>query len=520
MRLHDLVVTSRRVAETTRRLEKIRAIAELLGDLRGDEIAVAACYLSGSLPQGRIGLGSSAVHQVSATVGSREPGLTLGEVNRHFEQIAKTSGAGSGGAKASLLRHLMEKATTEEQDFLRRLILGELRQGALEGLVVEAVAKAAHVPVELVRRAHMLSGELGPVARAALEGGKGALARFGMALFRPVQPMLAQTAEDVSEALETLDEAAIEYKLDGARIQLHKSAGDVKVFTRALNEVSAAVPDVLEIARGVPAEELILDGEVLALRPDGRPLPFQTTMRRFGRRLDVETLRRELPLTPIFFDCLYRDGETLIDRPGRERFEALRESVHESSIVPRIVTASAEDASWFAERALNAGHEGVMAKALDAPYEAGRRGKSWLKIKRAHTLDLVVLAAEWGSGRRRGWLSNLHLGARDPAAGGYVMLGKTFKGMSDEMLAWQTRRLQELEISRDRWTVYVRPELVVEIAFNDLQASPHYPGGLALRFARVKRYRTDKRVEEADTIETVHALYAAQSEGGAEERRV
>jgi DNA ligase-1 len=323
--------------------------------------------------------------------------------------------------------------------------------------------------------------------------------------------MLAQPADDVADALGTLGPAAFEYKLDGARIQVHKGGDEVRVFSRRLNEVTGAVPEIVEAARGLPLREAILDGEAIALRTDGWPQPFQTTMRRFGRKLDVAEMRKSLPLESFFFDVLALDGVPLIDRPGKERIAALVAALPEPLRIPRIVTDRPAEAEAFVGKALAAGHEGVMAKSLHAPYEAGARGKSWLKVKSATTLDLVVLAAEWGNGRRQGWLSNLHLGARDPAHGGFVMLGKTFKGLTDQMLTWQTEQFLAREIARDRYTVYVRPELVVEIAFNDLQASPHYPGGLALRFARVKAYRPDKRPEEADTIDTVRAIYQRQT---------
>lgn len=378
--------------------------------------------------------------------------------------------------------------------------------------MVEAIARAAGIPASDVRRALMLAGDLAVVAHAALAEGATGLKQFTLSPLQPLQPMLAQTAEDISDALRQLGEAAFEYKMDGARVQIHKVGHDVSVFTRTLNDVTAAVPEIVEAVQCLPARALVLDGEVLAFRPDGLPHPFQITMRRFGRKLDVAQIRNILPLTPFFFDCLHVDGEDLFDRKAKERFAALQMVVPAGLLTPRLVTQAAAEAETFQQEALRRGHEGVMAKALDAPYEAGRRGGAWLKIKRAHTLDLVVLAAEWGHGRRRGWLSNVHLGARDPANGGYVMLGKTFKGMTDAMLEWQTQRLKELELAHDAYTVYVRPELVVEVAFNDIQASPHYPGGLALRFARVKHYRPDKKPEQADTIETVRAMYARQSE--------
>jgi len=359
----------------------------------------------------------------------------------------------------------------------------------------------------------MFTGRLGTVARVALSEGAAGLARFAVALHRPVQPMLAQPADGIAAALAQLGTAALEWKVDGARVQVHKAGADIKVYTRNLNDVTVSVPEIVEALQALPAQALILDGEAVALAAGGAPLPFQLTMRRFGRKLDVERLRAELPLAVYFFDCLHRDGESLIDRPARERFDALAGAVPAPLVIPRLITADVAAAEDFYADALARGHEGVMAKALDAPYEAGSRGAGWLKVKRAHTLDLVVLAAEWGHGRRRGWLSNLHLGARDPA-GGWVMLGKTFKGMTDALLEWQTRELLARECARDGITVHVRPELVVEIAFNDLQASPQYTGGLALRFARVKGYRPDKRADEADTIDTVRALYAAQLAGG------
>ena len=510
MRLADLVTTSRRTSETRSRLEKTAALADLLRRLGPEEIDPAVAWLSGNLRQGRIGLGPAAIRGASPGTAAAEPALTIGEVDATFDRIAGVSGAGSTAERARLLSGLLSRATAEEQGFLTRLIFGELRQGALAGQMAEALAAAAEVPADEVRRALMLAGELPSVAKAVLLEGRAGLGRFRLELFRPLQPMLAQPAGDVSEALERLGEAALELKLDGARVQVHKAGGDVRVYSRRGNEVTQAVPELVESVQAMPAQQLLLDGEVIALRPDATPHPFQVTMRRFGRKLDVPRMREELPLTPFFFDLLHLDGTDLIDRPAGERFAALGEAAP-GLAVPRIVTADPEEADAFFEDALRRGHEGIMAKAVDAPYEAGRRGFSWLKVKPAHTLDLVVLAAEWGSGRRQGWLSNLHLGARDPEHGGFVMLGKTFKGLTDEMLAWQTRRFQELALgTSDGWVVHLRPELVVEIAFSDVQESPHYPGGMALRFARVKRYREDKTAAEADTVETVRKIF----EGG------
>jgi DNA ligase-1 len=373
--------------------------------------------------------------------------------------------------------------------------------------MVEAVAMAAQLPIDEIRRALMVCGNLGAVARAVLSEGRPALARMAVRLFQPLQPMLAQTAEDTSNALTKLGAAGFEYKLDGARIQLHKEGTEIRVYTRHLNDVTAAVPEIVEAGHDLAAPNVILDGEALAFLEDGRPAPFQVTIRRFGRKLDVGRLRQRIPIRPFFFDCLYIGGGAILDYPGAERFAALAGAVPEPLLIRRRSTGKLAEAEAFLEAALAAGHEGVMAKALDAPYEAGGRGGAWLKIKPAITLDLVVLAAEWGHGRRKGWLSNLHLGARDPATGGFVMLGKTFKGMTDQILGWQTGALRKLAIGGDAYTVRVEPRLVVEVAFGDIQASPRYPGGVALRFARVKRYRPDKRAEEVDTIETVRSIY-------------
>ena len=509
MKLTAVVDASSRAAQTSSRLGKRDAIAECLRTAAPDEIELVVAYLSGETRQNKLGIGYAALSALRGESAAADATLTIAEVDAALATIAATSGKGSAAERAVRLRALFTRATTAEQDFLVRLITGELRQGALEGVMLDAIAAAATVPAAAVRRAAMFAGNPRVVAHAVLTQGAQGLDRFSIELNRPVQPMLAQPAVDVADALERLGTASFEWKVDGARVQVHKSADLVRVYTRSLNEVTAAVPEIVEFVRASPARELILDGETIAIGKGGAPQPFQVTMRRFGRRLDIDRMRAELPLAGFFFDCLRRDGVTLIDRPAQERFAALSEALPAELVVPRIITGDATEAQAFYADALARGHEGVMAKALDGPYEAGSRGASWLKIKRAHTLDLVVLAAEWGSGRRRGWLSNLHLGARDPA-GGFVMLGKTFKGLTDELLEWQTRELLARELKRDTYTVYVRPELVVEIAFNDLQDSPRYPGGLALRFARVKGYRMDKTAAEADTIETVRAIYAEQ----------
>jgi DNA ligase-1 len=506
MLLAEVVRASAAVAATSSRLAKVRLIAECLRALEPGETEIAIPYLSGDIRQGKLALGYSTLQSAMGSPAAA-PSLMLRDVDTSFEQLKSIKGKGAATQRAVHLKNLFLKATAEEQDFLLRLIVGELRQGALEGVMLEAVAAAAGLCPAEVRRAATFAGGIPHVARAALGGQRAALEQFSIRLMQPVLPMLAQPAEDAAAALGALGTALFEWKLDGARVQVHKSGDETRVFTRNLNDVTAAVPEVVNSLNRIKAQSLILDGEAIALRADGRPHPFQVTMRRFGRKLDVEALRHELPLSVFFFDCLLRDGEPLVDRGAGERHDILRAVLPAILVTPSLITKDVKEANSFYADALAHGHEGLMAKALGAPYEAGRRGAGWLKLKRARTLDLVVLAAEWGHGRRRGWLSNLHLGARDPHGSGYVMLGKTFKGLTDEMLEWQTREFLARETRRDDRTVQVRPELVVEIAFNDVQESPQYPAGMALRFARVKGYRPDKRPEEADTIDTVRAIY-------------
>jgi DNA ligase-1 len=514
--LIDVVEASRTAAASRSRHTKRDALAALLRQAAaagGDAVETAVAILSGEVRQGRIGVGWATLSALRGAPAA-EATLLLEDVDAALARVAGTRGKGSAAARSAELAALFGRATAAEQDFLLRLLVGELRQGALEGVMLDAIAAASGVAAAEVRRAAMTSGSLLATARVALAEGASGLRRFGIVPGRPVQPMLASPAEDIADAMAQLGTAALEWKLDGARVQVHKTAEGIRVYTRNLNDVTDSVPEVVDAVAALPARELILDGEAIALTAGGAPLPFQTTMRRFGRKLDVAALRSELPLSVLFFDLLWVDGRACIDEPAAARFDALAAAVPPAHRVPRLVTGEVAAADAFYADALARGHEGVMVKALAAPYEAGSRGAAWLKVKRAHTLDLVVLAAEWGHGRRSGWLSNLHLGARDDTgdgdAGGFVMLGKTFKGMTDALLQWQTEALLAREVRREGHVVVVRPELVVEIAFNDLQASPHYPGGLALRFARVKGYRPDKSPAEADTIGTVRALHAAQ----------
>ncbi len=509
MKLARLVEQVHLVRDTAKKNEKIRLLADLLRESGGRETELAALYLTGSLPQGRIGVGWAVIHKAMVEEPASGEPLTLSDVDRTMALVQADQGSGSMERRSEALGRLFLRATPPERRFLSQLLVGEIRQGALEGVLLDAIAKAGHLPAVTVREAAMFAENIGELARVALEEGQAGLARFSLRLFKPVAPMLAAGAEDVHEAMERLEEASLEYKLDGARVQVHKGGDDVRIFTRQLQDVTERLPDLVEWARTIPAREAVLDGEALALKPDGRPQPFQLTMRRLGRVKEVEALRRELPLSPFMFDALYVDGQSLIALPYRDRNQALV-GMASSVVVPRIITKDVEEARRFLDRALAAGHEGIMAKSLTASYTAGQRGFHWLKVKEAATLDLVILAAEWGSGRREGWLSNLHLGARDPESGQFVMLGKTFKGLTDDMLRWQTEKFLSLETHRDAYTVYLRPEVVAEIAFSDIQESPRYPAGLALRFARVKRFRPDKGPDLADTIHTVTELFKKQ----------
>lgn len=503
MLLADLARTSQAVGATRSRTAKTDALAAALAQLEPDEIEAGVAFLSGELRQRQIGVGWAALRDAPPPA-TRAPTLTVHDADTAFARIGSMSGPGSQTTRRQALHALFAQATSDEQTYLRRLLSGDLRQGALEGLMVQALAKATATTAERVHRAFMLRGDLRAVAHAALTEGPQALERFTLDVGRPLRPMLARPAKDVADGVAKLKDApaAAETKLDGARIQVHRDGDDVAIFTRSLDDVTTRLPEIVAAARALPVRRAVLDGEAIALRPDGRPEPFQVTASRFA-----STGAPAIELTPFLFDVLYLDGDDTIDLPGGERAVLLAERVPPHQRVPREAVSAATQAQAFLDRALAAGHEGIMLKALDAPYAAGSRGAGWLKIKPVHTLDLVVLAAEWGHGRRQGWLSNLHLGARDPAdPARFVMLGKTFKGLTDEMLAWQTQRLLELETERTRSAVKVRPELVVEVAFDGIQASPRYPGGVALRFARVVRHRPDKVAAEADTLDAVRAV--------------
>ncbi len=508
--LRDLVEASERVGNTASRRAKVAQIAELLRTLQPDEIAIGVAFLAGETRQERAGIGYALVRD-ARVAGALDSRLGLSTVDRTLTEIAQAKGRGSVAERTRLLSGLFAAATEPEQAFLMRLLLGELRQGALDGLMIEAVASAAGLPVSDVRRAAMVGGGIAAVAKPALTGGSAALQAFSIRLFQPLAPMLAQPADDIADAMTRIPQASIEWKLDGARVQIHKAGDVVRVFSRTGNDLTNGAVEIVDAVRTLDTDTLILDGEAIALNRDGTPYPFQDTMRRFGRVLDIDRMRETMPLSVFFFDCLRVNDQELVTRPGSERFEALSAAVPQSMLIPRIERPDLTSAQAFYDEAMQRQHEGVMIKAIDAAYEPGARSASWLKVKRAHTLDLVVIAAEWGHGRRKGWLSNLHLAARDPAADDYVMLGKTFKGMTDATLKWQTEQLLMRALTPDDWVVRVRPELVVEITFNDLQASARYPAGLALRFARVKGYRVDKTPDQADTIDTVRAIYAKQA---------
>ncbi|WP_316759107.1 ATP-dependent DNA ligase [Streptomyces herbicida] len=507
MLLTRLAQVSREVAATAARSRKTALLAELFRDAEADDVPIVIPYLAGRLPQGRLGIGWKVLSRKVPP--AAEPSLTVREADARLTELGKVSGPGSQAERARLVGELMGAATEDEQRFLFGLITGEVRQGALDAVAVEGLAAATGADAADVRRAVMLAGSLQTVARALLAEGPAALDRFRLTVGRPVLPMLAQTASSVAEAVGKLGACAVEEKLDGIRVQVHRDGDTVRVHTRTLDDITDRLPEVTSAALELTGDRFILDGEVISFDADGRPRSFQETAGRVGSRVDVAKAAEEVPVSPVFFDVLAVDGRDLLDLPFTQRHAELARLVPEPMRVRRTVVSGPQEvtgAEEFLAETLGRGHEGVVVKALDAPYSAGRRGASWLKVKPVHTLDLVVLAAEWGHGRRTGKLSNLHLGARNPD-GTFAMLGKTFKGMTDAMLTWQTERLQELAVQDDGWVVTVRPELVVEIAYDGLQRSSRYPAGVTLRFARVVRYREDKRAEEADTVETLLAAH-------------
>jgi DNA ligase-1 len=538
--LDTLVRTSAAVASTPGRRAKINQIADLLTAVPSAEVPVAVTFLSGELTQRQIGVGYAALLDLLGPGGAEEPGepgsqppaaepsLTLAQTDDAFGAIGVLAGPGSQAGRRQLLAGLLSRATRSERDFLVRLLAGDLRQGALEGVMTDAVASAAGLPADLVRRAHQLGGSLAEVAQAALgvadrsdpQHAAAALSSFTLRVGRPIRPMLASSAASITAALGKISPAALEWKIDGIRIQVHRNGSEVAVFTRTLDDITARVPEVTRAVRSLEVTSVVLDGEAVALLPEGRPRPFQVTSARVASQGDSARHSELTPLTPFLFDLLYLNGADAIDLPGSERYRLLSAIAPAELLIPRTVTADLQAAESFFADAIAAGHEGIVVKSLDASYGAGRRGSEWIKVKPRHTLDLVVLAAEWGHGRRRGLLSNLHLGARDPATGGLVMLGKTFKGLTDKMLAWQTDRLlaladpprapiPEAERADQHGVVRVHPELVAEIAFDGVQTSRRYPGGMALRFARVLRYRPDKNAAQADTIDAVRAVWGS-----------
>ena len=526
MQFVELAATSAAVTATSKRLAKIELMAAALRGLAPDEVVAGSAYLAGELRQRQTGVGYASLRDLPPA--AEQPTLSVADVDAAIGEIAAVSGPGSQGRRRDLLGALFRAATADEQRMLVGLFSGELRQGAQAGVLADAIAKAAGVPAPTVRRALLLAGDLKAVAAAALEGGSAALAEFALQVGRPLAPMLAQSAPTIDEALDATGmPAAVDVKLDGIRIQVHRSGDDVAVFTRSLDEITPRLPEVVAAVRSLPVRDIVLDGEAMLFGADGRPRPFAETSSRAatrGARRQVRASSETAPsgpapvsevaglaLTPYFFDLLHLDGADLLDAPGVERWAALAGAVPADLRVPSTTVDNVSAAADAYAAAIEAGHEGVVVKSLTAPYDTGRRGAAWVKVKPRHTLDLVVLAVERGSGRRTGWLSNLHLGARDPRTGGFVMLGKTFKGLTDELLKWQTERFEELAVDRGDWVVTVRPEQVVEIAFDGVQRSPRYPGGVALRFARVVRYRDDKSAAEADTIDMVQAIYNGRS---------
>jgi DNA ligase-1 len=495
--LADVVAASAAVTETSSRSQKVAILAELLRQLDADEVPIAVGLLSGAPRQGRVGVGYSTIYGIEQQPAG-DPSLTVDDLDRAIAGVKAATGPGSAGRRKELLGGLLGRATEQEADFVRRLFTGELRQGALAGVMADVVAKAAGVSMEVTRRALMLSGDLTRTAEIAMTEGEEGLRAVGFEIFRPILPMLASTAESVADAIGGFDRASVEWKLDGIRIQIHRRGDEVRIYTRNLNEITDALPGIADAVLPLPVQQVVLDGEALWMGEEG-PAAFQETVSQIDADAPPEGI------VTFLFDLLHVDGDDLLDTPLEERAARLAAIAPELKI-PAVITSDPEEGQRVLDEALSAGHEGVVVKDAASLYAAGRRGKAWRKVKPVRTYDLVVLGAEWGHGRRQGWLSNLHLGARDPRTGEFVMVGKTFKGMTDELLEWQTKELLERETSRQGIAVFVRPDLVVEIALDGVQSSTRYPGGVALRFARVKRYRPDKNAEEADTIDDLRAL--------------
>jgi DNA ligase 1 len=499
--LADVVTASRNVADTRSRSQKVALIAELLKALELEEVPLAVGFLAGAPRQGRVGIGYSTIYGIEHAV-AEEASLTVGELDRAIAEIQSLTGSGSGARRKQVLGELLGRATESEADFVKRLFTGELRQGALAGLMIDAIAKAAGVSGEIARRALMLSGDLTRTAEIAMVEGEAALRDVGFDLFRPIFPMLASTADSVGDAVTSFERASVEWKLDGIRIQVHRRGDEVRIYTRNLNDITAALPGIAEAVHGLPVGQAVFDGEALWMGDNG-PAAFQDTVSRIDRESPPEGV------VTFLFDLLHVDGDDLLDTPLERRAERL-DAIASHLKIPALLTSDPREGGRVLDEALSAGHEGVVVKDASSLYAAGRRGKAWRKVKPVRTYDLVVLGAEWGHGRRQGWLSNLHLGARDPRNGGFVMVGKCFKGLTDELLEWQTKELLERETGREGIAVFVRPELVIEIALDGVQSSTRYAGGVALRFARVKRYRQDKSADEADTIDDLRALLRAR----------
>jgi DNA ligase-1 len=495
--LADVVTASREVTGTSSRSKKVAILAELLARLEPREVGVAVGLLTGVPRQGRVGVGHSTIYGIECAPAT-EPSLTIEELDRAVGEVQATTGSGSAAERRRILTDLLGRATEEEADFVKRLFTGGLRQGALAGLMADAVAKAAGVSGTIARRALMLSGDLSRTAEIAMTEGEEGLRDVGFELFRPILPMLASTAANATEAVESFDRSSVEWKLDGIRIQVHRSGDEVRIYTRNLNDTTHTLPGIVEAVRSLPLNQAVFDGEALWMLEEG-PAAFQDTVSRMDSEAQPEGI------VTFLFDLLHIEGEDLLDTPLEERAKRL-EAIAPHLKIPSVITSDPEAAQRMLDDALNAGHEGIVVKDAGSAYIAGRRGKAWRKVKPVRTYDLVVLGAEWGHGRRQGWLSNLHLGARDPRTGELVMVGKTFKGLTDALLDWQTKELLAREVERKGIAVLVRPELVVEIALDGVQTSTRYPGGLALRFARVKRYRPDKSAAEADTIDDLREL--------------